>query len=491
MPISFLSIPANIKVPGTYAEFDSSKAIQGPRLKTHKVLVVGQRLATGTKPAGQIDIITSEGQARQYYGAGSMLYHMLKAAIRKNKGLNPVYAIAVDDDGAGVKSAGSLDVDVVVASAGTLHVYIGGRKYSVAVAAAQTANSIAAALVAAVNADADRHVDALVNGGDASIADFTYRHKGVVGNDINIRVNYNAGEELPAGVSVVIVAMTGGTTDPSVASVITAMGESQYDEIASAYSGSANNVLFQTELDDRWGPIRQNDGHLFHCRKESFANHLTYLNGRNDKHETVMNVAGPTPTFEWAAVLAVLVAGDAQIDPARPFQTLPMDGILAPAESELFDFGERNQLLLAGGSTYFVDGSAIVRVERLRTTRVQNEFSIDDESLADLNPKVTLSYLRYDFRAMWATKYPRHKLANDGTRFGPGQAVMTPKIGRSEAINKFSEWEELGLVEGFEQFKRDLIVERNASDPSRLDFLLPPDLVNQLRVTGVQIGFLL
>jgi hypothetical protein len=38
--------------------------------------------------------------------------------------------------------------------------------------------------------------------------------------------------------------------------------------------------------------------------------------------------------------------------------------------------------------------------------------------------------------------------------------------------------EELGLVENFDQFKTDLVVERNASDPNRLDFLLPPDIIN-------------
>lgn len=88
-------------------------------------------------------------------------------------------------------------------------------------------------------------------------------------------------------------------------------------------------------------------------------------------------------------------------------------------------------------------------------------------------------------------KYPRHKLADDGTRFGAGQAVITPKIGKAEAIAKFREWEELGLVENADQFKRDLIVERNATDRNRLDFMLPPDLINQALVFGTQIGFLL
>ena len=89
------------------------------------------------------------------------------------------------------------------------------------------------------------------------------------------------------------------------------------------------------------------------------------------------------------------------------------------------------------------------------------------------------------------TKYPRHKLADDGTRFGSGQAVITPKDGKAEAVLWFREMEELGLVENFSQFKRDLVVERNATDRNRLDVLLPPDLINQLIVVGAQIQFLL
>ena len=66
MAISFLQVPIGVKVPGNYVEFDTSKAQQGLSLQPYNVLVLGQRLATGTKPAGQIDKITSSSQARQF-----------------------------------------------------------------------------------------------------------------------------------------------------------------------------------------------------------------------------------------------------------------------------------------------------------------------------------------------------------------------------------------------------------------------------------------
>lgn len=491
MAISFLQVPVGVKVPGVYVEFDTSKAQQGASIKTYNALIIGQRLATGTKPEKQIDKVTSVAQGRQFYGPGSQVYHMLKAFINENQNLNELNVISLDDDGAGVAATGSYELTAPPTAAGTLSIMIGGRRYRVAALDTDTEATMIAKLVAEIQADDDRHVDAAINGVNTDLMDLTARNAGVVGNDIDIRENYFSDEELPAGITSVVTAMSGGSANPDITDVITAMGETQYDIIMMPYSDTANLLLMTTELDDRWGPIRQNDGHLIVCRKESFANHSTFLDGRNNAQETVMNMAGPSPSFEWAANIGAIVAANAQNDPARPFQTLGLSQLLAPAENEQFDFGERNQILNAGGSTYSVDGGGVVRIERLRTTRIENEFGAMDEALADLNPKLTLSYLRYDFRILMLVKYPRHKLANDGTRFGPGQAIITPKIGKAEAIARFEQWEELGLVEGFAQFKRDLIVERNVQDVNRLDFLLPPDLINQLRVTGVQIGFLL
>ena len=82
-------------------------------------------------------------------------------------------------------------------------------------------------------------------------------------------------------------------------------------------------------------------------------------------------------------------------------------------------------------------------------------------------------------------------MANDGTRFGPGQRVVTPSVVMSELISLFRLWETRGLVENADAFKQGLVVERNASDPNRLDLLIPPDLINQLRVVAASISFTL
>jgi phage tail sheath gpL-like len=80
-------------------------------------------------------------------------------------------------------------------------------------------------------------------------------------------------------------------------------------------------------------------------------------------------------------------------------------------------------------------------------------------------------------------------VADDTARFGTGQSIATPKTVKAECIAWFTEMEELGLVEDLAQFKRDVVVERNSSDPTRLDILLPPNIVNPLLQTATKFEF--
>ena len=62
---------------------------------------------------------------------------------------------------------------------------------------------------------------------------------------------------------------------------------------------------------------------------------------------------------------------------------------------------------------------------------------------------------------------------------------MTPSIIRAEIIALYAKLEKKAIVENADLFAKFLIVERNEDDPNRVDVLLPPDLVNQLRVFAV------
>ena len=193
----------------------------------------------------------------------------------------------------------------------------------------------------------------------------------------------------------------------------------------------------------------------------------------------------------WAGAIAGAVALSAAADPALPFQTLPLRGVLPAPLAGRFGHAERETLLSDGIATHTVDRTGIVALERMVTTYQTAPGGVPDTAYRDVNTVFTLSFLRASFRQRFATKFRRYKLANDGTRFGAGQRVVTPSTARAEAIALFRQWENAGLVENADAFKDTLVVERNAADPNRLDFLIPPDLVNQLRVMAATISFTL
>lgn len=489
MTVPFEQVPANLRVPFLYAEFSNANAVVGPQTQPYNILMIGPMLNAGTKAENTKHLITSKSQAKTFFGAGSLLAEMAGKYLGANR-INELYCVGVKDDAAGVAAAGAIKLTGAPTAAGSLAVYVGERPYKVAVASGASLASIATAIAAVFGADADALFTAAVDGVDTAKVNLTAKNKGLHGNDIDIRVNYYSDEELPAGLGITITAFTGGITNPSVANALAAMGDPQYILLVSAFGDAANMAAVEAELATRFGPIKQNDGYCHYAAKGTLSDLNAKGDARNSQFTVIHRAGGPTHPASQAAAKVGIIAGAGQIDPARPFQTLAVPGIMPESEAEMLELEDRNILLYHGISTDKVVGTQVV-LERVITTYKKNNAGADDVSYLDLNTLLTLSYLRYDWRNYMLRKYPRHKLASDGNRFAAGQPIMTPKLGKAEAVAKFKEWQFNGLVEGLDQFKAGLIVERNVSNVNRLDFMLPPDLVNQLMVIGTQFGFIL
>tara|TARA_R110002050_G_scaffold269917_1_gene412417 strand:- start:39923 stop:41398 length:1476 start_codon:yes stop_codon:yes gene_type:complete len=485
--ISFNEIPVDIRTPGQYIEFDNTKAVQGLPNQERKILVIANRLSTGTVAADTPFRVLSAELGENAAGRGSVLAGMLVALKAANK-YSDVWAIGLDDNVAGVAAAGSI-LFAGTPSAGTLNVYIAGQRIQIAVASTDTAANIVTNLSAKINAQTDLPVTAAPNVVPEQI-DITARNKGEHGNDIDIRLNYYQGETLPSGITATVTAMSAGAGNPDIADAIAAMGDDQFYTIIIPWSDTATMTAVEAELDGRWGPMNQKTGHVFTGLSKTHAGLSSWGSARNSVHSTAIGIYdSPTPPWIWAAIHGGIVEFNGAIDPARPFQTLAMPGLLAPPEQNRFTREERNLLLKDGISTFTVGQDGKVYIERVITTYQQNAFGIEDISYLDLNTKWTLDYIRYAVRVRIALRYPRYKLADDGTRFAAGQAVVTPSMIRAELLALFRELENVALVENFDQFKADLIVVRSVSDPNRINAVIPPDVVNQFRVFAAAVQF--
>jgi phage tail sheath gpL-like len=483
--ISFNQISASLRTPGSYVEFDNSKAVQGLVLDATRPLMFGQMLDSGTATALEPVRVTSTKQAVTLFGRGSMLAAMV-AAWKEANADSDLWVMPQTDNSAGAVATGTITATGMVTQAGTLSLYIGGVRVQAGVAAGDDGTVVAAALAEAINDAPDLIVTAAASAG---VLTLTCRHKGEVFNDLDLRLNDTA-ESTPAGIALAITGMSGGTANPDLSAAVAALGDIQYHQIVCPYSDAANLATVAGDIADRWDAMQQIEGQVWGCVAGTHSALSTLGAGMNSEVISLLGVYGsPTPPWLIATIYGAVATKYLDMDPARPLQTLVLKGMLAPAEGLRFTRTERNLLLYDGISTFTVGPDGTCAIERAITTYQVNTAGLPDPSYLDVETLATLAVLRRTLRARIAQKYPRHKLANDGTNFGSGQAIVTPSIIRAEVIALARQWEQRGWVENLDQFKADLIVERNADDPNRVDAVIPPDIINQLRVLAAQIQF--
>ena len=487
MAVGFATIPADLRVPLFYAEFDNSQAINGVASK--RALLVGQPTTAETGLA----FVADAEAASALYGQGSMLSRMIRA-FRANDPFGELWVFPVADDASGVAHTRTMTITGTATGAGTLFLYIGGTLVPVLVASGDTPTVQAGNVVTAVNANTRLPFTAA---NTAGVVTLTARNKGTLANSIDVRMNLGgrrAGEVLPAGVSVAFASAVSGATDPSLAGLAAALGDEEFEVIVAPYTATAQINALRDMMNDstgRWAWSRQIYGHVFAALKDTSANLITFGTGRNDQHMTVVGFEpeNPTSQSEMAAAFAAQVFASIRADAARPLQTIELRGVFPTPTGSRFTKSVQQSLLTRGVALVGYDSAESVRIVRAVTTYRQNAFGQTDISYLDAETLFTLAEVIRRLRGRITQRFPRSKLANDGTRFGAGQPVVTPKIIKAELVAQYAEMVEAGLCEDAEGFAAATIVERNATDSSRVDVLYAPNLVNGLRIFAVLAQF--
>lgn len=389
-------------------------------------------------------------------------------------------------DGDGSAAVGSISFAVASPKAGTLSVYIAGQRVATSTLTSDTATTIASRLAAKINATSTLPVSASAAAG---VVTLTAKWAGASGNQIDVRLNVYTDEVTPRGVTPTITHMAGGAGAPDINELLAAVGDEWFTAIVMPWADSSSVSAVEAWLSNRYGPSDPKPGHLYVARNENLAGLIAASSARNSEQSSILGVYGlPAPAYVAAAALAGACEYEAELDPARPLQGVRLQ-LVPPAIPQRFTRDERQQLLNANVSTFTVSSAGEVFIERVVTTRRISALGVPDTTWLDLETKHTLDAIRYAVRVRLATKFPRMKLADDGTQITAGQLTVTPSIIRAELIALARELEAQGLVESVEQFKSAIQVERSQADQSRVNVIFPPDIINQLRVIAGTIEF--
>jgi phage tail sheath gpL-like len=500
MPVSFADIPANIKVPLYWVEVDPSMA--GVHSINLIALLTGVMTSDGTATADVPIPIGTQHAADDAFGAGSELSRMFQAYFANNYA-NEVWGLPLAEPVGAMAATGTIVITTPPTAAGTIHLYIAGTHIPVNVMTTDTIDDIASAIVDAITNYYTEGGPALpVTATSATgTVTLTATWKGVNGNEITVSMNYYGaiGSEItPPGLGITLPAtglLTGGTGVPDFANAIANIQPLNFEFVALPYNDT--NSLFAWDQEygftdsGRWGWQRQQFGHIFSAKRGTYAALLTYGDTLNSGVESILafEETCPSPMFEAAAAYAAKAQRSLINDPARPLQTLPLNGMKVAPVKDRFVFDELNSLALNGLAIQEVGSDRQPMILREQTTYQLNLYGQSDDAYELVTTLATLAKLLRNQKNAITSKFPRMKLADDGTKFGPGQAIVTPGIIKAELVNEYQMDMWNGLVQDLTTFKRNLLVERDSTDQNRVNVLYPPQLINQLRIFAVLAQF--
>ncbi len=483
--ISFDQIPADIRNPLFYAEVSNKKA--GYYHQNSRTLIIGQSVNTVIDEVPVL--VPSVDYVKDTYGPGSQLAIMCDA-YRDNNSFSELWVLPLNDAVASVAASGTLTVTGTATDSGTVSLYIGDTLISAPVASGNDATAVATSIAATIMLDKDLPVTATSALGVVTV---TAKNKGTLGNAIIMQLNFGgtfAGEATPAGIAIAIVAMASGATNPTLSTKLAAIGSMDVAFYGHPYTDSTSLNTMKDFLAARWDALVGQDGHAFTALSGTVSALQTIGLARNDPNHTIVGYESTNPAFALRVLGAYLgkASHSLSVDPARTLQTLELRTIRSPKEADQFTLANRSTLLNSGISTLMYAGRQ-AQIERAITTYQLNSYGQIDPSYLDVTTRTALSYIKKSVAYRITQRYPRMKLAEDGTRFGNGSDVVTPKDIRGELIAWYETMQSQGICQNIEGFKDKLIVQLSTLDPNRVDCLLPPTLINNLIVFATKVEF--
>lgn len=468
--VSFDTVPASIRKPGKYIEFNTRLAVRTLPTNAQRVLVIGAMTAGAPQPPLTPVEVFSDVEAAKLFGDGSVAHLMARAAIIANPYIY-LTVMGVRDEAASTAASGSVALAGTATSAGVLTVQVGTAIVRVAVAKGDTAAATATALAAAINAVRNLPVTATAATGTVTLA---ARNKGTLGNVIPLVAQSTAAE-----LTATVTAMAGGQTDPDLKPALAAVHNAGHNVLITPYATQEALTALRDHLESVSHALEQR-GAVGVCADTSTLSKATTLTGQVNAGRITCALLPGTASLPWEVAAAYGAVIASEEDPARPLNTLALKGIAPPPAEKRLGRMEQETALRNGVTPLEVGPGETVQIVRSITTYTRDAQGIEDIALLDLTTIRTLDYVRKAVRERISLRFPREKLS-----------ARTPAKVRSEIIDVMLKLEGLEIVEEVQANLPGIIVERDAQDPNRLNAKIPTDVVNGLHVFAGRIDLLL
>lgn len=483
MSVSFNNIPSALRYPGAYIEIDGSGAGLGDAIAS--VLIVGQKLASGTAAAGEISLVSSVQDAKNKAGVGSMLARM----VARYRAIDPaldVYMLPYADNPAGVQATGTVVVTAAPTASGTLSLYIGGDLVSVGVTAGQTTAQVATAIQAAIAASTlGLPVTAAVN---ASTVTLTALHKGTCGNGIDLRLNLYS-ETTPTGLTLSITAMSGGTGDPAAGDLHSLIGQRWFNYVALGMNDAATLAAWHTESKTRYQPPIQQGFRVFTAFRGDYATAVAYGAMANYEHISCLSLGiNPVSHWEAAAIVAAAAAPKLRNNPVESLEGAALTGLVGVS---YHDWTQANSLLFKGMSVLQMTADGSCSIKRLISMYLYRPDGSADDAYLDINTAETMERIRYEQRIGAIQRFTGTAAAKTNEGYRPGLRITTEDAVRAYLLSLYQNdlMREKGWVQGYDYYKSTLVVEQDEDNPSRFNYVDQPVILSPYYILAGRAKF--
>lgn len=480
------NIPSDIVAP--LLAFDVESA--GQFTSETKMILLGHGLAAGALSEGGISLCSSVNEARALAGRGSMLESM---AIRvfQNAPSQELYLGRVADTG--TAEIRTVTIGSIPANGGQGVLQVAGEDVSIEIAAGTSANAVATALAAAINAffnAATKKSLPFTASAATNVVTLTARHKGVYASKLDAYVPIIDGGNAFAGI-LTFATGTAGAGVPDVAAVLAAMGDDPFEIVISAFGDDSN----RTKLDDyhnntsgRWSYAQQLYGHAFYPKTGTTSELTASALAKDTWHLTMIPLfssAGiATPDYEFVTAVvsrvAALLGGGADGRVSINQTGLKVEGVVAPRDRTYWPgYATRDALLKNGVSAWKVNTSGDVLVDKI-ITQQQTTNNVPDTVFRDIQAVYQLTYALKFHRTALANEHSNKAIVDDN----PANNInlRTPKDIKATLVNSTVQLQTRGVVESSQDLLDQISVVRDADNRNRVNIVLPINRANPLDI---------
>jgi phage tail sheath gpL-like len=480
-------IPTSYKVPRAFLKVTLGVGPRSPGAGSVKLLLIGNKTSAGSATVATAYAITSNDDAIARFGRGSELHRMCKAAFAAY-GSADITAMAVTE--AGTAATKSIATAVGPASvAGTLEVWIAGRRVVVQIAVGDTISTVSTNLAAAINATPDLPVTAAANT-PAGTTVLTAKNVGVRGNHIAVR------SLLTGGTGLTHVAATGyaagGATSDDPQACLDAVASSRYHLIVSPYVDATNLAKFKAHCDTQAQPLQGRRQRWIACFNGTLAAGITLADTINAQRGQLVWEEDPDDLpGEIAAGFAAYVASQIGSDRAANLDGLVIPGLQSQYDASDVPTESEQDSALNNGLTPLLSGTGRVSIVRSITSYHLDSGGLDDFSVLDSHYVDVPDFIADDLQANFTTAFAGFKIAPataDGSP--PGPRIATPASVKDWIFSRLKFYENQ-LIVNVDALKDSIIVEIDAIATGRMNAEIPVDVIelfHQMAGNVAQVG---